>query len=189
MEELLDRQVPPFDEPGDWDDVLRRAKQRRRPRRRLLAIAVAVVAAFIVAPALAVLLRDRGVQLPSAADRSNVAVIVQPKTGRVLVEVAPWKGHEGFCYLALRVRAGCVPRFGQTTILWPPLFGWSFDRRVRSGTATTIGGKGVPLTVQYFGGRIDATLFLVRDRLPRLLRSVVLRDAAGHVVGRFRVRH
>ena len=189
MDELLDRQVPRFDEPGDWDDVLRRAKQLRRPRRRFLAIAVAVVAAFIVAPALAVMLRDRGVQLPSGADRSNVVVIMQPKTGRVLLEVAPWKGNEGFCYLVLRVRAGCVPRSGQTAILWPPLFGWSFDRRVRTGTATTIGGKAVPLTVQHFGGRIDATLFLIRDRLPRLLRSVVLRDADGRVVGRFRVRH
>jgi hypothetical protein len=43
------------------------------------------------------------------------------------------------------------------------------------------------LTVQHFGGRIDATFFLVRDRLPRLLRSVVLRDAQGRVVAR--VKH
>jgi hypothetical protein len=43
--------------------------------------------------------------------------------------------------------------------------------------------------VQHFGGRIDATVFLVRDRLPRLLRSVVLRDAAGHVVSRFPLKH
>jgi hypothetical protein len=189
MEELLDGQVPRFDEPGDWDDVLRRAKHRRRPGRRLLAVVVAVVAAFIVAPALAVLLRDRGVHLPSGADRSNVVVIVQPKSGRVLLEVAPWKGHQGFCYLVLRLRSGCVPRSGQTVMMWPPLFGWTFDRRVHSGTATTIGGKYVPLTVQHFGGRIDATVFLVRDRLPRLLRSVVLRDAAGHVVSRFPLKH
>ena len=96
---------------------------------------------------------------------------MQPKTGRVLLEAAPWKGHDGFCYLVLRARAGCVRRTGQTVILTPPLFGWTFDRRVRSGTATTIGGKGVPLTVQHFGGRIGATFFLIRDRLPRLLRE------------------
>ncbi len=188
MDGLLDRHVPRFDGPGDWDDVLRRAKGRRRPHARPLALAVVVFAAFVVAPALAVLLHDRGAQLPSAADRSNVVVILQPHTGRVLLEAAPWKGHDGFCYLALRVRAGCVPRSHATAVLWPPLTGWTFDPRVRSGTATTIAGKHVPLTVQHFGGRIDATLFLIRDRLPRLLRSVVLRDAAGHVVSRLRVK-
>jgi hypothetical protein len=185
MDELLDRQVPRFDEPGDWGDVLRRARQHRRPRGRLLAVAVTVLAALIVAPALAVLLRDSGVQLPSAADRSNVVIIMQPTTGRVLLEAAPWKGHDGFCYLVLRVRAGCVPHKARgTVVLTPPLFGWTFDPRVRAGTATTFGGKHVPLTVQHFGGRIDATIFLVRDRLPRLLREVVLRDAQGRVVAR-----
>lgn len=187
MEELLDRHVPPFDGPGDWNDVLRRVKRRPRLRGRLLVAVVAVLAAFVVAPALAVLLRDRGVHLPSGADRSNIVVVMQPKTGRVLLEAAPWKGHDGFCYLVLQLRAGCVPRSGQTAVLWPPLFGWSFDRRIRTGTATTIGGKHVQLTVRHFGGRIGASFFLVRDRLPRLLRSVVLRDAAGHVVARLRI--
>ena len=83
MDDVLDRHVPRFDEPADWDDVLRRAKQHRRPRRRLLAVATVVLAAFVVAPALAVMLRDHGVRLPSAADRSNVVVVMQPKTGRV----------------------------------------------------------------------------------------------------------
>ncbi len=87
-------------------------------------------------------------------------------------------------------RAGCVPHKARgTAVMWPPLFGWSFDARVRTGTATTIAGKHVPLTVQHFGGRIDATLFLIRDRLPRLLRSVVLRDASGTVVARVHVTH
>jgi hypothetical protein len=187
MDELLDRQVPRFDEPGDWEDVLRRAKQRRRPGRRLLVVAIAGLAALIVAPALAVLLRDHGVQLPRAADRSNVVVVMQPQTGRILIEVAPWKAHDGFCYLVLRVRAGCVPRKARgTTVLTPPLFGWTFDPRVRTGVATTFAGKQVPLTVEHFSGRVDVTIFLVRDRLPRLLREVVLRDAGGRVVVRLR---
>jgi hypothetical protein len=190
MDEVLDRHVPTIDEPADWGDVLRRAKQYRRPRRRLLAVAAAVVAAFVVAPALAVMLRDGGAHLPSGADRNNVVVILQPTTGRMLIEAAPWKGHDGFCYLVLQLRAGCVPHKARGTVMmWPPLFGWSFDPRVRTGTATTIAGKHVPLTVQHFGGRIDATLFLIRDRLPRLLRSVVLRDAAGNVVARLHVTH
>jgi hypothetical protein len=167
MDDVLDRHVPRIDEQADWDDVLRRAKQHRRPRRRLLIVTAAVVAAFVVAPALAVMLRDRDVHLPSGADRSNVVVIMQPTTGRILIEVAPWKGHDGFCYL----------------------IGWSFDPRVRTGTAITIAGKHVRLTVQHFGGRVDATLFLVRDRLPRFLRTVVLRDAAGNVVARLHVSH
>ncbi len=185
MDGLLDRHMPRFDEPGDWNDVLERARRRRRPRGRLLVIAAATFAVLVVAPALAVVLRDRGVHLPSEADRSNVVVILQPRTGRVLLEAAPWRGHDGFCYLVLRVRAGCVPRKSSgVVLLTPPLFGWSFDPRVRTGTATTFDGKHIPLTVQHFGGKIDATFFLVRDRLPRLLREVVLRDAQGRVVAR-----
>ena len=66
----------------------------------------------------------------------------------------------------------------------PPLFGWSFDPRVRTGTATTFAGKQVPLTMRHFRGKINATIFLIRDRLPRLLSEVVLRDSKGRVVAR-----
>src|SRR5204863_7502767 len=105
-------------------------------------VAVAV-AALVGAPALGVLLpRDGGPHLPAQADRSAVAVILKPGAGRVLLEVAPWKGHHGFCYLALWIRAGCVPHTPHgTVVLDPPLFGWTFDRRVVSGTATTRAGK------------------------------------------------
>ena len=189
MDELLERQVPRFDGPGDWSDVLERARRRRRPRGRLLVAAAAALAVLVVAPALAVVLRDGGVQLPGEADRSNVVLIMQPLTGRVLLEAAPWKGHDGFCYLVLRVRAGCVPHKARGTgLVFPPLFGWSFDARVRSGTATTLGGKHLPLTARHFGGKIDATFFLIRDRLPRLLREVVLRDAQGQVVARAQIK-
>jgi hypothetical protein len=189
MNTVLDEHVPPFDEPADWNDVLRRAGRRRRIRRPVLAAIVAACAVFAVAPALAVLLHDDGVGLPAAADRSNVAVVIAPVGGRVLLQVAPWKGHAGFCYLVLRQRAGCVPRKAHgTVVLWPPLFGWSFDPAVRTGTATTLAGKHVPLTVVHYGGKLDVTLFLVRGRLPRLLNEVVLRDRAGHVVARVRPR-
>jgi hypothetical protein len=188
MDELLDRAVPRFDDPADWNDVLARARRRRRPRARLLVIAAAALAVLVVAPALAVVLRDRSVHLPSGADRSNIVVVMQPRTGRILLEAAPWRGHDGFCYLVLQVRAGCVPhKSAGTALLTPPLFGWSFDPRIRTGTATTVGGKHVPLTVVRFGGKVDATFFLIRDRLPRLLREVVLRDAQGRVVARMRL--
>jgi hypothetical protein len=187
MDDVLERLVPRIDQPADWDDVLRRAQQHRRLRRRLLATVAAVLAASVVGPALAVMLRDRGVHLPSGAERSNVVVVMQPRTGRILMEVAPWKGHAGFCYLVLQLRAGCVPRKARgTAVLLPPFFGWTFDRRVRTGTATTLAGKRIQLTVQQFGGRIDATLFLVRDWPPRMLRDVVLRDGRGRVVARIK---
>ncbi len=188
MNTVLDEHVAPFDDPADWDDVLRRAK-RPRIRRPVLAAVVVACAIFAVAPALAVLLRDGGVKLPSGADRSNVGVVLQPLTGRVLVQVAPWKGHDGFCYALLRVRAGCVERKARgTTALWPPLLGWTFEPNVRSGVATTVAGKAVKLTVVHFGGRIDATIFLVRTRIPTFLRTVTLRDAAGKTVAHFRMR-
>jgi hypothetical protein len=79
-----------------------------------------------------------------------------------------------------------VPRSRQTVVLKPPLFGWTFDPRVVSGEATTFDGTHIRLAVTHFGGRIDATFFLVRDRLPRFLRSVTLRDARGNVVVRMR---
>jgi len=188
--ELLDELVPVFDDPDEWEDVLRRARRRRLPRRRLVLAGAVAVAAFVVGPALGVLLtRDAGPRLPAQADRRNVSVILQPGTGRVLLEAAPWRGHDGFCYLALWLRAGCVPRKARgTVVLAPPVVGWTFERRVVSGTATTAAGKQVPLTVHRFGGRIDVTFFLVYRRLPRLLREVTLRDAAGRTVAHVTIR-
>jgi len=184
--QLLDELVRPFDDPADWEDVLRRAGTRRQlPRRRLVVTVAVVVAALVVGPALGVLLtRGRGPQLPPGADLSRIAAVLSPLTRRFLLEVAPWKGHDGFCYLVVPARTGCVPRSHQTVVLKPPLVGWSFDRRIVSGEATTLSGAHVPLTVKHFGGRIDATFFLARGRLPRLLRSVTLRDARGRVVVR-----
>ena len=53
-------------------------------------------------------MRRRGCR--SEADKTNVVVIVQPLTGRILVQAAPWKGHDGICYVMLFKRAACVPR-------------------------------------------------------------------------------
>jgi sigma-70-like protein len=85
-------------------------------------------------------------------------------------------------------RAGCVPHKTRGTVaMWPPLLGWSFDRRVRSGTATTRLGKTVKLSVSHFGGRIDATVFFRRSLVPPVLKAVTLRDANGAVVTRLRL--
>lgn len=184
---VLDELVPAYEEQPDWNDVLRRA--RRLPASgRVLAAVVVAVAVFGVAPAVAVvLLRDHGLRWPSQADRSNVVIVMQPRTGRVLMEVAPRKDGNGFCYLVRPLRAGCVARSSQTVFMRPPLLGWTFDARVASGTATLLSGRTVPLFVRHFGGKVDATLFMLRGRLlPRLMQSAVLRDAGGKVIARVR---
>jgi hypothetical protein len=185
MNELLDRIVPPFDEPADWDDVLRRARTRRAPRRLVLAAAV-LGAALVVGPALGVLLtRDTTPRLPAEADRSNVVVITQPLTGRILVQAAPWKGHDGMCYVMLFERAACVPRTPRGAfVLASPITGYTFDSRVVSGTALTLTGKRVPLQIERFP-KLKVTFFLRRGRLPGLFKEATLRDAGGHVVARY----
>ncbi len=184
MNELLEELVPRSDELGDWNDVLRRARPLPRPR-LVFAVAIAV-AALVVAPALGVLLtRDGAPRLPREADRSKVVVIVQPLSGRIVVQAAPWKGHDGICYLLLGIRAGCAPR--GTVVLTPPLVGFTFDPRVVSGTAVTFAGKRVPLVVRHFE-KLGVTFFLTRGRLPRLLREATLLGANGKVVARLRVK-
>ena len=184
MNELLEELVPPIHGDGDWNDVLRRA--RPRPRRRLVFVVAFAVAALVVAPALGVLLtRDGGPRLPPEADRSNVVVVVQPLTGRIVVQAAPWKGHDGICYLLLGMRAGCAPR--GTVVFTPAFVGFTFDRRVVSGTGVTLAGKRVPLVVRHFE-KLGATFFFTRGRLPRLLREATLLAANGKVIAHLRVK-
>lgn len=182
--EALEEYVPLHVETPAWEDVMRRARRRRSPR-LLVALGVAL-AVFGGAPALAVvLLHDAKPGLPSGADRSNVAIMLQPQTGRVVLEVAPWKGHDGFCYFAYVNRSGCVPRSHQTVVTAPPLFGWTFDPRIAEASATTFAGKHVQLLVRRFSGRINATFFFEARRFA-LLRNIVLRDRHGHVIARIR---
>lgn len=184
--EALDEYVPLHVETPAWDDVLRRARTRRSPR-FLVAVAVAL-AVFGGAPALAVvLLHDAKPGLPSGADRNNVAIVLQPRTGRILLEVAPWRGHDGFCYFAYTVHSGCVPRSHETVVMFPPFFGWTFDPSVVSASAMTLRGTRVQLQVRRFGGRINAAFIVDAKRHP-LLRDIVLRDAQGHIVKRLRQR-
>lgn len=108
--DLLDVYVEPFDgEPADWDDVIRRTRRRRLRGRRLLVVGISVAGLLAVAPALGVLLGSRAPVLPGAADRKGLVAILDPRS-RALVEVAPWKGHTGVCYLFVGLEAGCVPR-------------------------------------------------------------------------------
>ena len=177
----LDTFVPLDDAPADWEDVLRRAR-RSHPRRRLVVAIAVVVAALAGAPALAVMLRDTRLQLPPEADRSKVVVLVQPLTRKVVLEAAPWKAHDGFCYVIPDVRAGCVLRHARRPLLGPPFISWTTNPRVVSGTATTFSGKDVPLVVRRFPN-LGVTFFFMRGRIPHLIHAVVLRDKAGNVIG------
>jgi hypothetical protein len=179
--QLLDELVPEVHVHGDWEDVMRRARRRRAP---VLAVALAV-AAVATGSALGIALtRDAGATLPPQADRSNVVVLVQPLTGRVVVKAAPWKGRDGICYV-LFSRSGCVLRTARATVVSaPPIVGYTFDRRVAAGSVVTPEGRRVPLIVRRFGGRIEATFFVTRGRLPVMFTTIVLRDREGRVIVR-----
>jgi hypothetical protein len=186
MNDVLEAYVPLREETPDWDDVLRRA--RPFPRRRVVVAVALAVAALGGGPALGVMLtREHAPKLPAEADRSNVVVITQALTGKVLIQAAPWKGHEGgICYVILWMRSGCAPR-GAAVNVTPPLAGFMFGHRIASGTGVTVAGKHVPLTVRYFP-KLDVAFFLTRGRLPHLLREATLYDANGKVVKRLRLK-
>lgn len=168
-----------------WEDVLRRAK-RRVPRRRLVLAAVVAVAALGGAPAVAVLLTQQpGPHLPKAADRAGVAVVLQPSTGKIVVEVAPWKAHDGICYLLLGREDGCAtwsPHGGYFDGGTPS--GYTFDSRVRSVTAKLATGREIRLVLHRFE-RLRVTFF-TSERVATV-RVYTLRDAHGHVLYRTRL--
>jgi hypothetical protein len=69
----------------------------------------------------------------------------------------------------------------------PPLAGYTFDQRVVSGSAVTLSGRRIPLIVHRFP-KLHVTFFLTRGRMPRLLREATLRDGAGRVAARYRLK-
>lgn len=167
-----------------WQDVLRRSRLGRGTR--LAPAGVATVAMLSGGSALAVLLtRPPSLQLPKAADRSNVAVVVNPRTGRVVVEAAPWTGHDGICYLIAGVTDGCTTRFphGAGFNESPPS-GYTFDARVASVTATLRDGRTMRLPLHRFGGRLGVAFFVSSRPTDARARLFVLRDAAGRALSR-----
>lgn len=168
-----------------WDDVRRRARSRL-PRRRLVLATAICVAALAGGPALGVLLtRSAGPRLPQAADRSHVSVALDPRTGRVLLQVAPWRRHDGICYLFVGRSDGCSarsPRGGGFT--FGPPGGYTFDPRVASVTGVLANGDRVRLELHRFGGRLDVTCFTAPPNVVGPARALVLRAADGRLIGR-----
>jgi hypothetical protein len=99
-----------------WEDVLRRAHRRPYLSRRVVVIAVAVVAVATAAPALGVLLtRPQQPSLPRDQIGGNtINYQIDPITKQTLLEYGRWRGHDGVCYLVPHVRAGCL-RTGQSS--------------------------------------------------------------------------
>ena len=171
-----------------WEDVLRRAS-RRPPRRRFVFAAVVTVAALGGAPALGVLLtRAPGAQLPKAADRSNVAVALQPLTGRVLVEVAPWQGRDGICYVIKGQTDGCSIRSRRGAMFnAKPPSGYTLDARVASVIAILDNGERARLRLYPFRAKLGVTFFVAPRFIHRAARTFELRDASGRVLSRVRL--
>jgi hypothetical protein len=181
--DALDAHVAPFrGEPDDWEDVLRRARRSRRlPRRRILVALLAALAVLGAAPALAVLFLSRAPSLPDGADRSRVFAVVDPRSGRLLVQVAPWRGQDGICYLVPGVRAGCAHRTPRGTVLLsPPPIGFTFYRRIASARALLVGGGSRPVVFHRFGPPLDVAFFFPQRRHD--VRALQLRDRQGRVV-------
>lgn len=183
IDDLLDVHVPGVEQLPDWEDVQRRARRGRG--RRIAVGAVVAAAALGGAPALAVLLHHPTAQLPKAADRSAVSVVLQPRTGRMLVEAAPWKDHDGICYLFPGRTDGCSmrSRHGAGFFASPPS-GYTFDARVARVTAVLKGGRRVPLAVHRLGGRLQVTFFTTGSGVAKAFE---LRDARGVLLARTRL--
>ena len=183
IDELLDVHVPRVEQLPDWDDVRRRA---RRGRGRRIAVAAVVAAAALGgAPALAVLLHDPAPHLPKAADGSAVLVVLQPRTGRMILQAAPWMGHDGICYLIEQSSSGCSMRSRRGAMfLSAPPAGYTFDARVAHVTAVLKGGRRVPLAVHRLGGRLQVTFFATGSGVARAFE---LRDARGVLLARERL--
>ena len=180
MNELLDELVPRDERPADWDDVLRRARLQRSTPRRLVFVAAFAAAALIVGTSVAALLSGgRGPQLPAAADRSRVAAVLDPRSGKLLVKVAPWKNHPGVCFAALVGRSACVDR---GTALASLALGYTFDERVVAGSAIAPhSGKRSPLVVSHWRN-LGVVFFYSRAKPLRLMLRVELRDKNGNVL-------
>ena len=195
---LLDELVAPFDgEPDDWDDVLRRAR-RPHPRRRLVLAFAGAAAAGAAAFAVALpLLRSDPSRLPAAADRRNVHVVVQPHTGRVLIEAAAWKGHHGVCYVIVGRSSGCTPRAARLTMIAHAkgyvapsgaksyaVWGITFDKRVASAKVVFGGGQPRSVPIHRVGGSVRAT-FVGPISVPLGSKDPVrirFYDAAGRLI-------
>lgn len=124
-----------------WHDVLQRAR-RGRTRRLAVALAVSVLTIGAGSAVAVVLTRPAYATLPPQAVQARSMVILEPASGRILLEIAPWRGHPGVCYVALRRIAGCMRtahRHG-TVFLTPPRVLITFDSR-----AVAVAGRRVHL--------------------------------------------
>lgn len=184
--ELLDVYVAPFDgEPEEWDDVVSRIRRRRLPRRRIALLAAVLAAALAGGPALGVLLlRDDSPRLPAAADKSHAVAALDPRTGRVAAEVAPWKGHDGVCILFTGRSAGCWPRTakgGLIILAASGEWGFTFDHRATGAVALLLSWRRVPITFVRFPA-LGVAVFASTEPIRGDVQAVEVLGAHGRVL-------
>ena len=102
--------------------------------------------------------------------------------GTIFVPYTPANGRKMASSMRLEERTARGALF-----LSPPVAGYTFDPRVVAAEAVLASGKHLPLRVEHFP-KLHVTFVAQRDRLSRHVRTVVLRDARGSIVGRERVR-
>ena len=107
-------------EPEDWEARAARRRVRRVPRRRLVlrggsrACRSRRRAGILGSCSRA----GTGLRLPGGAvlrDRAAAAAL-DPRTGGMLIEAAPWRGHDGVCILFVDRAAGCWHRTPHGTV-------------------------------------------------------------------------
>jgi len=126
-----------------------------------------------------------------------VFVVIEPRTGRVLIEAAPWKGHSGICYLFLGRSAGCTPRgerktmIARTTSYVLPsgrhssaLWGYTFDRRVASAKVFNSDNSHRRVPLHRLGGRLQVTFIGPVPISSRGTGWVLFYDRAGRLIKR-----
>jgi hypothetical protein len=198
----LDRLVPPFaDEPEQWNDVVARAaalraapRLGRGSRRLIVAIAAAVALAipsFGLGGRLVDLVSrdDPVLELPKQADSSRVTAVVEPATGELLVLVAPMRRADGICYVVLQTSSGCArrSRTGYLVNGGPRVSGFTFDRRAVSAEILAAGER-TPISFHRLGAPIDAGFFFERPDTDARGAALLLRDRAGTVIRRIRLK-
>lgn len=187
----FDALVPSFEaEPGDWEDVLRRA--RRRPSRRGLVLAIAAaVAALAAASAVALpyFLPDGVPRLPLQEEWTHAGSVVDPGTGRVLLKVVRWPGQEGVCFRVYgTLRCVSVSRGGIQLAVGPersePTSFWTytFDPRVASARVSFADGTSQTLPRHRFGARLYRLRFFGPVSLRKPYDHITFYDAAGRPI-------
>lgn len=174
------------------DDAAWRQRRSRRYASRSRAAVVLVALALVVVPTalafggrLVDLLASRPPQLPVQADRAHVHVVLEPRTGRVVAQFAPWRGHDGICFVLMQRDAGCARRSGLGVTVVMSAFGewgYTFDSSVASAEGFISRREALPLRVVRLPSPLNVVFFYGAGRAHLRVQAVLLLDRRGRAV-------